>query len=245
MIVLLGSVLWSTVPVLSQHGREEHHSAHETSIPEHVPHVVVSPDAMAWDGSAEGIAYSEFNHHLAGFLVVLMGLAELTQAGRLPFSGWAKALLPVSMLVAALFLLIWSDHDAWPIGPLSVGQTYFGENHEMIQHKTFGVLLLAVGIVELLRRFGRLTHIAWTVPLPLLATIGGVMLFGHSHEAHPFAQKIEIHHAMVGTMAIAAGSAKFLSGWFGSASTAPRVTWEWIWAGLVLALGIQLFCYFE
>jgi hypothetical protein len=244
-IVLLGCVLWWTVPVLSQRGEEDHHSVHETSNPEHVPHVVVSPGTMDWDGSAEGIAYSEFNHHLAGFLVVLMGLAELTQAGRLPSLEWVKVLLPVSMLIAALFLLIWSDHDAWPIGPLSFYQTYFGENHVMVQHKTFGVLLLAVGIVELLRRFRRLTHFAWTVPLPLLATIGGVILFGHSHGAHPSTQKIEIHHATVGTLAIAAGSAKFLSSWFGSASTAPRVTWEWIWAGLVLALGIQLLWYSE
>lgn len=243
-MVLLGSVLWWTVPVYSQHGEEEHHSAHETPISDHASHPV-SPGATAWEGSTEGIAYSEFNHHLAGFLVMLMGVAELAQASRLPSLGWLKVLLPLSMLVAGLFLLIWSDHEAWPIGSLSFGQTYFGGDHEIIQHKTFGVLLLAVGTVELLRRYGRVTHFAWTVPLPLLATIAGVMLFGHSHGAHPSAQKIAVHHTMIGIMALTAGSSKLLSGWFHSASTATRVRWEWIWGGLVFALGIQLVWYSE
>lgn len=244
MMVLVGSLLWWTTPVYSQHGEEEHHSAHETPMPGHASHVV-SPGPMAWEGSVEGIAYSEFNHHLAGFLVMLMGLAELAQASRLPSLGWGKVLLPVSMLIAGLFLLIWSDHEAWPIGALSFGQTYFGGDHEIIQHKTFGLLLLGVGLVELLRRFGLLTRFVWTVPLPLLATVGGVMLFSHSHGVHPSAQKIAVHHTTMGTMALAAGSSKLLSGWFHSSSTAPRVTWEWIWGVLIFALGIQLICYSE
>jgi len=200
---------------------------------------------MAWEGSVEGIAFSEFNHHLAGVLVILMGLAELAQASRLPPLGWVKVLLPVSMLITGLFLLIWSDHEAWPIGSLSFGQTYFGGDHEILQHKTFGVLLLAVGIVELLRRLGRLSQFVWTVPLPILATIAGVMLFGHSHGTHPSAQKIAIHHTIMGTMALAAGSSRLLSGSLHSASGSPRVIWEWIWGGLVFALGIQLFWYSE
>ena len=200
---------------------------------------------MAREGSVEGIAFSEFNHHGAGVLVMLMGLAELAQAGRLPPIGWVKVLLPVSRLFTGHFRLIWSDHEAWPIGSFSVVQTYFGSDHQILQHKAFGVLLLAVGIVELLRRFGRLGHIVWTVPLPILATIAGVMVFGHSHGTHPSAQKIAIHHTIMGTMALAARSSKLLSGSWYSASGAPRVIWEWIWGGLVFALGIQLFWYSE
>lgn len=244
MAVILGAVLWWTVLVFAQHGDEEHHAVHETSTSGHASHTV-SPGALVWEGSVEGVAYSEFNHHLAGILVMLMGLAELAQASRLPPLAWARVLLPLSMLVAGSFLLIWSDHEAWPIGSLSFGQTYFGGDHEILQHKTFGVLLLAVGTVELLRRYKRLTHLAWTVPLPLLATVGGVMLFGHSHGEHPSAQKIAAHHAMMGTLALAAGSSKILSGWFHSSSAATRVTWEWIWGGLVFALGILLLWYSE
>jgi len=98
---------------------------------------------MAREGSVEGIAFSEFNHHVAGVLVMLMGLAELAQAGRLPPIGWVKVLLPVSRLFTGHFRLIWSDHEAWPIGSLSVVQTYFGSDLQILQHKAFGVLLLA------------------------------------------------------------------------------------------------------
>ena len=31
-----------------------------------------------WEGSAKGIAYSERNHHVAGLLVLFMGVAELS-----------------------------------------------------------------------------------------------------------------------------------------------------------------------
>lgn len=34
----------------------------------------------AWEGSAQSVAYLERNHHLAGFFVLLMGCAELSQA---------------------------------------------------------------------------------------------------------------------------------------------------------------------
>jgi len=42
---------------------------------------------MAWEGSVEGIALSEFNHRSAGLLVMLMGVAELSQASRVPSLG--------------------------------------------------------------------------------------------------------------------------------------------------------------
>src|SRR5262249_51343705 len=95
MIVLMGGVLCWTVPVYSQHGEAEHDSPHQVASAGHASHVV-SAGTMAWEGSVEGIAFSEFNHHLAGVLVILMGLAELAQASRLPPLGWVKVLLPVS-----------------------------------------------------------------------------------------------------------------------------------------------------
>ncbi|MBI3506189.1 MAG: hypothetical protein HY059_15230, partial [Proteobacteria bacterium] len=42
------------------------------------PHDHHAPAAAGqWDGSSEGVAYSEFNHHLAGVFVLLIGLGEL------------------------------------------------------------------------------------------------------------------------------------------------------------------------
>ena len=87
--------------------------------------------------------------------------------------------------------------------------------------------------------------LAWAAPLPLFAIVGGLMLFGHSHGVHPSAQKIAMHHAMMGTMAVTAGSSKLLSGWFRSPSHERSSKWEWLWAGLILLIGMQLLMYSE
>jgi hypothetical protein len=199
----------------------------------------------AWEGSAEGIAYSEHNHHIAGFLVVIMGLAELTHVLHLPSLRGARLLLPSALIFAGLFLLIWSDHEAWPVGSLSFGETFLGADHEILQHKIYGILALVVGSVELFRRLGQIGHKAWASPLPLMAIVGGVMLFGHSHGFHPSAQKIAMHHAIMGTMAVTAGSSKLVSTWVTPAERAGSTNWEWVWVSLILLIGAQLLLYSE
>jgi hypothetical protein len=226
---------------------------HETGAAHHHHTVVASPSL--WEGSPEGIAYSETNHHLAGILVLLIGLSELRQAFGLHVLAWTRLLLPLSLVTAGIFLLIWSDHDAWPIGSLTLAQTLSGQDPEMIQHKTYGVLALAVGAIELLRRLGPKRHGTWAIPLPLFAIVGGLMLFAHSHGDHPAAHKIALHHTVMGLLAITAGSSKLVSsrwrkpvqwGRHGDAvPVVPGTWWEFGWAGLILLIGLQLLFYSE
>jgi putative copper resistance protein D len=132
----------------------------------------------------------------------------------------------------------------------------------MFQHKVYGVLALAVGCIELLRRLGPMRHSTWAVPLPLFAILGGLMLFGHSHGDHPGAQKIQLHHTVMGLLAVTAGSSKLLSRWSKPASSRrqdraagstpldppplmPATGWELTWAVLILLIGLQLLLYSE
>lgn len=229
--------------VAAQQGRDEHEAAHEAAASSHghLGHATLSP---GWEGSDAGVAYSERNHHIAGWLVLLMGLAELSHALRLPAFAWAKTLLPGALVFTGIFLLVWSDHEAWPIGRLSFGQTFFGTDHEIVQHKAYGLLALLVGSVEIARRFGRKSHAAWATPLPLLAIIGGLMLFGHSHGDHPAAQRIALHHAVMAMLAITAGSSKLWSSWRRVSPTGAS-PWELLWASLILVIGGQLLIYSE
>ena len=208
-------------------------------------HHMAGGDQAGWEGSAAGIAYSEFNHHLTGILMLIIGLSELRQALAMPFWAWTRFLLPGALLTSGFFLLIWSDHDAWPVGSLSFMQTFFGTDSEIFQHKSYALLSLTVGAIELLRRLGQIRHAAWVAPLPLFAIIGGFMLFGHSHGLHPSAVKIAMDHAIMGTMAVTAGSSKLLSDWFRSPSHAGLSKWELPWAVLLLLIGIQLMIYSE
>jgi putative copper resistance protein D len=226
---------------LAQHTTPLHH---DTPHPEaHEGHRAEAADA--WEGSEKGIAYSERNHHIAGLMVVVMGLAELSDVLRLSFFHWARLLLPSALIAAGLFLLIWSDHEAWPIGSLGFVETFGGGDHEILQHKIYAILAMGVGSVELLRRLGRIGHKAWASPLPLMAIVGGVMLFGHSHGLHPSAHKIAMHHAIMGTMAVTAGSSKLVSAWVGLRERSLPTNWEWVWVSLILLIGAQLLIYSE
>jgi hypothetical protein len=211
-------------------GHQHHHSAGTTP---------------SWEGSAQGIAYSEFNHHLAGLFILAIGLSEVRQALGWPALAWTRFLLPGAFTVGGFFLLIWSDHDSWPIGSLTFSQSFSGHDPEILQHKAYGLLAFGVGVIEFFRRLGWFAHAAWIVPLPLFAIVGGLMLFGHSHGDHPGASKIAVHHAIMGTMAITAGSSKLISAWRVRQLVGERSYWELTWAGLVLVIGLQLLIYSE
>ena len=71
------------------------------------------------------------------------------------------------------------------------------------------------------------------------------MLFGHSHGDHPAAHKIAMHHAIMGTMAVTAGSSKLFSTWANPLREESFSRWEWLWAGLILLIGAQLLIYSE
>jgi len=198
-----------------------------------------------WEGSLQGIAYSEYNHHLAGVFLLLIGLGEARQALGWQTLAWTRFLLPGALAVAGVFLLIWSDHDSWPIGSMTFAQTFLGSDAEVLQHKTFGVLAFVVGFIELLRRCGWFAHPVVTVPLPLFAIVGGLMLFSHSHGDHPGGQTITLHHVVMGALAITAGSSKLFSGWQARQLMTERSYWELLWASLVFIIGLQLLIYSE
>jgi putative copper resistance protein D len=155
---------------------------------------------------------------------------------------WSRFLLPLAMLGAGGYLIIWSDHEAWPIGYKSFAETYFSDDWETIQHKLYAVLLLSVGALETLRRTDKVKHFAWGTPLPVFALIGGVMLFLHSHGTHPSAHQIAIHHAVMGTTAIVAGLCKVTAG---TKPQAGRSPWALAWSALVLLIGVELLIYTE
>ncbi|HEX9284648.1 MAG TPA: hypothetical protein VF879_03170 [Nitrospirales bacterium] len=236
----LGLTILIILLLVSSGQTQQHDSAHQ---PPHQHGVATA--VPQWDGSPEGKAYSEFNHHMAGVFVLLIGLSELRGALGVAMLEWSRFLLPVAMLGAGGFLMIWSDHDAWPIGSLSFAQTFFSDDFETLQHKLYAILLLGIGTIELFRRRGTITHMAWGIPLPLLALTGGLMLFLHSHGGmHPSAHKIAMHHAVMGTTAILAGLCKVTAGYQSPGAERPSV-WGLAWSALVLLIGIELLIYTE
>jgi copper resistance protein D len=125
---------------------------------------------------------SEFNHHLAGFLVILAGLFLLGESAlrqRWPSTRFAW---PACFLACGLFLLIFSDTELWPFGPQS---WWYGlaHNPEDLQHKTFAAILLTLGALEIQRARGVLKSAWATWVFPALALFGSVMLLFHEHNS--------------------------------------------------------------
>lgn len=206
-----------------------------------------------WEGSSEGIAYSELNHALAGLGVILMGLTELRTALGWTAWAWSQWLLPVALVASGIFLLIWSDHEAWPIGSLTLPETLSGHDPEMLQHKIFGILALGVGVVEWFRRVGKLGPWFWSTLLPGFALIGGSMLFLHMHGPHPAAHQIQSHHHVMGSLALVGGLAWFSGEWIPSSvqlmpsrrDKKSRPLLKIIWSLSVIIIGAQLLFYSE
>jgi hypothetical protein len=199
-----------------------------------------------WEGSAEGIAYSEFNHHLAGFCDVLFGLAELGHALQYPMPIWTRLALPTTLGFIGSYLLVWSDHDAWPIGSLGFHETFFGQDQEIVEHKLYGVLAAVIALCEALRRLGWVRHPAWAAPLILFVLVGGLLLFLHSHGNHPGSARIEFHHALLGSVGIGAALSKGLASWLpGASPLIVKRRWEVAWAGSVILFGLLLLIYSE
>ena len=201
---------------------------------------------LRWEGSPDGIAYSEFNHHLAAACVLLIGLSELGAAYAFRSLAWTRFILPVALLAVGLYLFGWSDHEAWPVGSLTIAQTFVGGDLEIVQHKLYAMLLLGMGTVEGLRWSGKITGPGWAWPLPMLAIFGGLLLFVHDHGHYPGGHAIMMHHLVMGTMAITAGSLRLatLAG-FGGRVLAAHGVWRVAWPGLILLLGLQLLLYTE
>lgn len=123
---------------------------------------------------------SEFNHHFAGFLILVAGVFILAQnrlAARWPS---VRFVWPSCFLLGGLLLLLFSDSDIWPVGPQT---PWFAITHnaEDLQHKVFSVILLVLGSVELQRVRGRFKshRLAWI--FPVLAAGGAILLLFHEH----------------------------------------------------------------
>jgi hypothetical protein len=111
-VVILVCLFLSALPQWAQHNEHDQTSVHEKEVIIDHEHHGAAGSRAGWDGSVAGIAYSEFNHHLTGMLVLIIGLSELRQTLAMPFWALTRFLLPGALLTVDTFLLIRSDRDA-------------------------------------------------------------------------------------------------------------------------------------
>jgi uncharacterized membrane protein len=186
--------------------------------------------------SPESLFYSNMMHHLFGWMV--LGLAALLLLDQIaPKAGEkARQIGPLLLFAGGLFLLVFSDQDAWPLYHVRPYRPVYDK--EVLLHKTYAALMLLIGLRGLwllLRgrrdvgtegeghggpdRKSKIENRKSKIENPhdrlmaVFALIGGALLFTHVHSAAPYANVavgVYIHHTALGLVALAIGAVKLL-----------------------------------
>ena len=250
-VLVLASALVASLfgfRTLGQHSPPQHeHSGHEgMAMPMDEP---MDPAAQA-RLQAKILAdkkESEFNHHLAGALVAVAGTFILFQSAIVVRWPAAKFVWPACFLLAGVFVLVWSDTELWPFGHRQWIEA-LQNNREVLQHKTFAVLLLGLGAIEWQRARGVLkaTWSAWI--FPTVALVGSIILIFHQHEGGMVGEHhmetmalIQSEHMSYTISGLGIGLAKGLS----EMKSKVGAFFGRVWPSLMILLGILLIFYRE
>ncbi|HEU4366987.1 MAG TPA: CopD family protein [Methylomirabilota bacterium] len=182
-------------------------------------------------------AWSEYNHHWAGFFVLAMGLlAALERLGVRAGRNW-----PLALLGLAAFLFLRNDPRAWPLGPAGFWESFLLP--DVLQHRAFVVLILAFGVFEWMVRTGRLPVRPWGYVFPLLCAVGGGLLLTHSHAMFNLKDEFltEVTHTPLGILGAFAGWGRWLELRLPGAGRGPG----WLWTACLIAVGLILLVYRE
>ncbi len=221
------------IPALQAKLDEEAAHAHQAPSPATVP-----GDGILPPRNADDIAWSEYNHHWAGVFVILIGaLALLHHAG----IRWARH-WPLVFILLALFLLLRSDPEVWPLGDEDFMAAW--RDVEVLQHRLFVSLILVFAIFEWSVRTGRLRSPRAALVFPLMVSAGGALLLTHSHAIANVkdAMLIELTHTPLAIAGITAGWARWLE--LRLPGRSGRIA-GWVWPLCFVLVGVILLWYRE
>ena len=152
-------------------------------------------------------AWSEYNHHWAGIVVLTMGiLALVAQAGRL---SWARN-WPLAFFGLSAFLFLRSDPETWPLGPVGFWATL--ADPEVLLHRFFAVLVIALAVFEWRVQTGRVASGRGRLIFPVLIAVSGALLLTHSHSLGNLKEELlaELSHIPLAILAVTAGWSRWL-----------------------------------
>ena len=166
-----------------------------------------SRDKPAKSESPDDIAWSEYNHHWAGLVVLTVGLlAILSRSG---IARWARH-WPLGFLGLAVFLFLRADPENWPLGPRGFWESFAVV--EVLQHRLFVLMIVTFTVFEWRVQTGRLTSQGARLVFPLVCAIGGALLVTHAHSlGNPKEEFLaELSHLPLAILAVFAGWSRWL-----------------------------------
>jgi putative copper resistance protein D len=189
--------------------------------------------------NAHDIAWSEYNHHWAGMIVLVMGaLVLLEKTGKAP---WARH-WPLLLVVLAGFLFLRSEAEGWPTGSLTLAESL--RDPEFIQHKAFMVLMTSFAVFEWSVRNQVMRNDWAKYVFPLICALGGMMLLTHSHSIANVKELLllEMTHMPLAVFAIWSGWTRWLELRLDGRA---RVLAGWLWPTFFCLTALTLLLYRE
>ena len=186
-------------------------------------------------------AWSEYNHHWAGIIVLAVGLlAFIAQAGRV---SWARH-WPLAFLGLSVFLFLRSDPEVWPLGPNGFWVTF--ADPEVLLHRIFVVLVIALAVFEWRVQTGRVASASVRLIFPVLVAVSGALLLTHSHTLGNIKEEVlaELSHIPLAILAVAAGWSRWLELRL-PAENPARNTLGRLWPVCIVLIGAILLNYHE
>jgi copper resistance protein D len=157
-------------------------------------------------------AWSEYNHHWSGVIVLAAGLFALLS--RLPpryglSFAWARN-WPIVFAGLAVFIVLRADPDCWPLGPRPFWASMYAP--DVLQHRLYAALILAFAAFEWGIQTGRL-HSRWAATVfPLMCAAGGALLLTHNHSIGNVKEELlaEMSHTPIALLGATAGWSRWL-----------------------------------
>jgi len=186
-------------------------------------------------------AWSEYNHHWAGIIVLSVGLlALLAQAGKFSWArGW-----PLLFLGLSVFLFLRSDPEVWPLGPNGFWVTF--ADPEVLLHRIFAALVIALAVFEWRVQTGRVASSGVRLVFPMLVAFSGALLLTHSHSLGNIKEEVlaELSHIPLAILAVMAGWSRWLELRL-PAENHARVWVARLWPVSISLIGVLLLNYRE
>ena len=166
--------------------------------------------ALGWNTTVGvGTYWSDYNHNVSGlFLIAMTLMALVSQAG---WQGWARH-WPLGFVALSIFIMLRSDAaSSWPFGPMGFWEGLLS-NDEILLHRLGALIACVLGFTEWRARVHSQPGTYLPYVMPVLGTVGGILLLGHAHEGFQPKEEflIQITHNAIGMLAVIMACSRWL-----------------------------------
>ena len=169
----------------SPHHSDFGHGQHGPTAPQ-LPPSGLSPE--------DDLAYSRFMHHTSGATVLVIAVLLFADRSTAHRYRGLRIGIGVTWLLMGAFLFIFSDLEAWPIGPAGFIDSFsLPTADEWIQHHLLAMIPMVLGLYTILSRWKQSSPF-WSYVAAGVAMLGGAALLVHQHFDHPGLDVVNIQH---------------------------------------------------